>query len=332
MRATEFVCAGSSPHGCSGSGSAGSTISIARAGATVSSCSRSRPSSTSGSPAAAAAAAAPTASAPTPTPVTPTTAATASSSGSRRGCATTSPTHGAPHQAPQPVHRNRAPAGVLDAAAARRPLDPRLDRAGRRGLARTRRDARADCVVGHAGADRRGGARTGGGRRRAGRSQSRGARRRRVQGRRAGRGARPLARRWALCSAGPGGRRTPGGRRLGRGGRRIDPGPAPARRCRRDPGSAPPRRSERAYARRRAGHRASEDRHRRARPRRESAVDDDRRADSRSPVHRGSRHDPGPRRRSARATTFTERWTLAVTGDGADPWRIVSVQTPTRTA
>ncbi len=33
----------------------------------------------------------------------------------------------------------------------------------------------------------------------------------------------------------------------------------------------------------------------------------------------------------ARATTFTERWTLAVTGDAADPWRIVSVQTPTRT-
>jgi predicted lipid-binding transport protein (Tim44 family) len=31
---------------------------------------------------------------------------------------------------------------------------------------------------------------------------------------------------------------------------------------------------------------------------------------------------------STRPTGFTERWTLAVTGDPAEPWRIVSVQTP----
>jgi predicted lipid-binding transport protein (Tim44 family) len=31
---------------------------------------------------------------------------------------------------------------------------------------------------------------------------------------------------------------------------------------------------------------------------------------------------------STRLSGFTERWTLAVTGDGQEPWRIVSVQTP----
>ena len=31
---------------------------------------------------------------------------------------------------------------------------------------------------------------------------------------------------------------------------------------------------------------------------------------------------------STRLSGFTERWTLAVTGDAAEPWRIVAVQTP----
>jgi predicted lipid-binding transport protein (Tim44 family) len=35
---------------------------------------------------------------------------------------------------------------------------------------------------------------------------------------------------------------------------------------------------------------------------------------------------------STRLVGFTERWTLAVTGDAAEPWRIVSVQTPAVTA
>ena len=56
---------------------------------------------------------------------------------------------GQPHQARRPPVRDRPPAGVLDARRTQqRPLDPGLDRAGRRGHARDRRRDRRHHVVG----------------------------------------------------------------------------------------------------------------------------------------------------------------------------------------
>ena len=76
------------------------------------------------------------------TSASPTAAATtptASSCGSRPSCATTSSTATGRHiKSEGQLGETRPPARVLDAAPARRPLDPRVDRAGRRGLARAR--------------------------------------------------------------------------------------------------------------------------------------------------------------------------------------------------
>ena len=109
------------------SGSAGSTTSAARAGATG------RAARAAGGrvrrPAATAATRPPT----------------RSSSGSTPGCATTSSTAAAAtSSATGELREIVSMPRVLDAAAARRPLDPGLDRAGRRGLARARRHDRRD--------------------------------------------------------------------------------------------------------------------------------------------------------------------------------------------
>ena len=111
-------------------------------------------------------------------------------------------------------------ARVLDARQARRPLDPRLDRAGRRGRAPARRADRR-LAVGATSA-LRDEALVEGARRRRGapRRRDRRGRRPRLRRRRARRGARPLARRRALRARRARGRRAPRRRGVGRGGRR----------------------------------------------------------------------------------------------------------------
>ena len=125
------------PASCSRSGSAGSTSSSARVGTTASNRSRSPEVEYVGHRAAAA------------------TARRRPGHRQDRGAAARlrGRLERAPHQAQRPVHRVGPAARVLDAAAPRRALDPGLDRAGSRGRARARGDARPDRLVRRAGAD-----------------------------------------------------------------------------------------------------------------------------------------------------------------------------------
>ena len=156
------------------------------------------------------------------------------------------------------------PARVLDAAPARQPLDPCLDRAGRGGIARARRRDRRNAMGRRAGDARRGAGRGRHGRR--GPAKARRSPRSRIfsSTARPRRGARPEPRRRPLRSRRPRGRGAPSGGGLGGSRRRQRRG---AQRDRTSGGGQGPAASRRLERRHAAG---------RARPARQA--DPDRRA------------------------------------------------------
>ena len=62
------------------------------------------------------------------------------------------------------------------------------------------------------------------------------------------------------------------------------------------------------------------------------AADDAARGPARgAPLHRGSRHDRDRRPEASRTQSqFTEHWTMGLTDDKEQPWRIIAVGTPAR--
>ena len=210
-------------------------------------------------------------------------------------------------------------------------LAPGLDRAGCRGLPRAQRAAGRHPLVRRAGAARRG-ARRGRGRRRCPRrhQRRRGCRprlRRATPARRPSISASPTA---ASPPTSSRSRRAPGGRGLGAGRRRRrQPRCArspPRRRCREllhpgDP-SAPHGSSS-------AARRSSRSRSPGFDPAATPPTMTHRGRDQGAALHRGPRDHGGAQRHPLpRPRAFAERWTFALAGDDAQPWRIVAAERP----